>query len=85
MFNKFYKFYKYSLNTPFNKQQTRLFIGKDLRYNRVDYYNIMSHLVGKNWILENKLMDVEVLILKKVFRFIFLVVFLYVTTIIIIY
>lgn len=85
MFNKFYKFYKFNINTPVNKFKTHVFIGKDLRYNRVEYYNIISHLIGKNWVLENKLIDVEILILKKVFRFSIVIVLIYYISLLIIF
>lgn len=77
MFNKFYKFYKFYVNSPYYKNKTRILVGKDLRYNRVEYYNIISHLLGKNWILENKLIDIDSLIVKKLFRVVLTAFFVY--------
>lgn len=79
MFNKFYKFYKFYVNSPYYKNKTRILVGKDLRYNRIEYYNIISHLLGKNWILENKLIDIDSLIIKKLFRVVLAVLFFYIT------
>lgn len=65
------------MNSPYYKNKTRILVGKDLRYNRVEYYNIISHLLGKNWILENKLIDIDSLIVKKLFRVVLTAFFVY--------
>lgn len=70
MFNKIYKFLKLNVMSPYIKQKCRIFIAKDLRQYKLEYRELMSHMVGNNWVLGNKTIDVEHLVLKKFLKLI---------------
>ena len=53
MFNKIYKFLKVNTMSPSIKQDTRVWLAKDLRQYRLEYRSIISHMIGNNWILGN--------------------------------
>lgn len=68
MFNKIFKFLKKSTVSPSNKQKSRIFLAKDLRQYRVEYFNVINYMVGKNFPLGNKSIDFENLKLIKLIR-----------------
>lgn len=70
MFNKIYKFLKLNIMSPSKKQECRVFLAKDLRQYRLEYRELMSHMIGSNWVLGNKTIDIEHLSLRRVFRLI---------------
>ena len=70
MFNKIYKFLKLNVMSPSLKQKCRIFLAKDLRQYKLEYRELMSHMVGNNWILGNKSIDIEHLVLKKFIKII---------------
>ena len=72
MFNKIYKFLKLNIMSPSTKQKCRIFLAKDLRQYRLEYRDLMSHMIGNNWILGNKTIDVEHLTMKKFLKIIYL-------------
>jgi hypothetical protein len=72
MFNKIYKFLKLNVMSPSRKQKCRIFLAKDLRQYRLEYRELMSHMIGNNWVLGNKSIDIEHLTLKKFLRVIVL-------------
>jgi len=70
MFNRIYKFLKLNVMSPSIKQKCRIFLAKDLRQYRLEYRELMSHMVGNNWVLSNKSIDIEHLVLKKFIKII---------------
>ena len=85
MFNKIFKFLKNPIMSPSLKQKTRIFLAKDLRQYRVEYFNIINHMVGKNWVLGNKSIDFNSMKLIKIFKFFFQLIILYFIIFIIIF
>lgn len=69
--------------SPSLKQKCRILPAKDLRQYRVEYRNVMSHMVGNTWVLGSKSIDIANLTLKKIlkkiiFFFIFLIILKYI-------
>jgi hypothetical protein len=48
VFNKIFKFLKNPTLSPTLKQKNRIFLAKDLRQYRIEYFNIINHMVGRN-------------------------------------
>ena len=77
MFNKIFKFLKNPNLLPSEKQKIRIFLGKDLRHYRIEYFNVINHMVGKNWLLGNKSLNFNNLKFIKIFKFFFQIVLFY--------
>lgn len=85
MFNKIFKFLKNPNLLPSEKQKIRIFLGKDLRQYRIEYFNIINHMVGKNWTLGNKSLNFNNLKLIKIFKILLQFILIYYIFFIILY
>ena len=75
MFGYLFKFFKNPVLNSSSKQKIRIFLKKDLRQYRIEYFNLINHMVSKNWPLGNKSIDVENLKLLKLLKF-FLIIYI---------
>ena len=71
MFNLIYKFLKKPIMPTSLKQKNRIFLSKDLRQYRIEYFKIISYMISKNWPLGNKSIDIENLKIIKITKAIF--------------
>lgn len=71
MFNLIYKFLKKPIFTPSKKGKLNLFLAKDLRQYRIEYFKVINYLDGKRFPLANKSIDYERLKIKKLASFLF--------------
>lgn len=85
MFNKIFKFLKNPNLLPSEKQKIRIFLGKDLRQYRIEYFNIINHMVGKSWTLGNKSLNFNNLKLIKIFKILLQFILIYYIFFIILY
>ena len=79
------KFLKKPLLSPFTKQKIRIFLAKDLRQYKIEYFNTINYMLGKNWPIVNKIINNENLYLIKIFRIIIQIIILYYSVFIFIY
>lgn len=50
------------------KQKNRIFLSKDLRQYRFEYFKIINYMIGKNWPLGNKSIDIQNLKIIRLFK-----------------
>lgn len=70
MFNKL----KVDIFSPTRKQLTRLILAKDLKQYKIKNKTKMSHLVGRNWPLGFKFIDINTTFLIKIFKIILIII-----------
>ena len=85
MFNKIFKFLKNPTLKPTTKQKNRVFLAKDLRQYRIEYFHVINYIVGRNWPLGNKSIDLENLKLVKIFKLLLQIIILKLIILMIIY
>lgn len=74
MFNKIYKFLKTNILLPNIKQKYRIWLAKDLKQYKREYRNLLSHFISNNWILGNKVIDIEQFKLKRFSKLIVIII-----------
>lgn len=60
-----------------NKQNIGIFLLKDMKQYKLDYFNTINYMVGKNWPLGNKKILFNNLKLIKIFKYFFHTIFIY--------
>lgn len=54
--------------SPYTKNKCRIWLAKDIRQYRIEYFNVIATTMGKNWPWGTKRYDYEYVQLKKITR-----------------
>jgi hypothetical protein len=78
LFSLLHKYLSSQIFTPSRKSHLRVWLAKDLRSYKKEYYNIMHQVIGARWINIVQMIDVDSFLLKKFIKFfIYFILFLF--------